>query len=362
VPLLDGLAANWPKDTTPNITAEQQTKLVALINSLPNDARSSLLTLAERWGKKEMFSSALAAITKTLRAQVADAKLTPEQRTDAAHRLLASQDSIESVNTILAQISPTSLPELSSGLLSALGDSRLPETAHAMIASFNKFTPAARRSALATLLRRGEWAKSLLSAVENKELQRSDLAAEHWTQLKAHPDKQVAAKAQELDKLASASSADMEAVIKKLMPIAQQKGDAAHGKEVFTKTCAVCHSFNGEGAKIGPELSGVGVRPRSDILIDIIDPNRSVEANYRMWNVTTKDGENYSGRLDSETATSVDILDTTGKKHTLQRKDIAEMNASSLSIMPGGFDQLPPEDLASILEYLATSGHAEAKK
>jgi hypothetical protein len=38
------------------------------------------------------------------------------------------------------------------------------------------------------------------------------------------------------------------------------------------------------------------------------------------------------------------------------------MNASSLSIMPSGFEQLPVEDLASVLEYLATSGHAEAKK
>ena len=58
----------------------------------------------------------------------------------------------------------------------------------------------------------------------------------------------------------------------------------------------------------------------------------------------------------------IDILDTAGKKHTLQRKDIAEVNASALSIMPTGFEQLPAHDLASILEYIATSGHIEAKK
>jgi putative heme-binding domain-containing protein len=154
----------------------------------------------------------------------------------------------------------------------------------------------------------------------------------------------------------------MEAVVKKLMPIADRKGDAIHGKEMFTKTCAICHTFNGEGAKIGPDLTGVGAKPKADILIDIIDPNRSVEANYRMWNVTMKDGDSYSGRLDSETATSVDILDTTGKKHTLQRKDIAEMKATALSIMPAGFEQLPADDLASILEYISSSGHTEAKK
>jgi putative heme-binding domain-containing protein len=201
-----------------------------------------------------------------------------------------------------------------------------------------------------------------LNSIDSKQLQRTDLGAEHWAQLKAHSDKDVAAKAQELDKAASTSSADMEAIVQKLMPAAQQKGDAARGKELFTTTCAVCHTLNGEGAKIGPDLTGAGVRPRPDILIDIIDPNRSVEANYRMWNVTTKDNENYAGRLDSETATSVDILDTAGKKHTLQRKDISEMTASALSIMPAGFEQLPLSDLASLLEYLAASGHSEAKK
>jgi putative heme-binding domain-containing protein len=87
-----------------------------------------------------------------------------------------------------------------------------------------------------------------------------------------------------------------------------------------------------------------------------------VEANYRLWNVTMKDGSDFAGRLDSETATSVDLLDTTGKKHTLQRSDIAEMKATALSIMPQGFDQLPAQDLASILEFITTSSHAALKK
>ena len=41
-------------------------------------------------------------------------------------------------------------------------------------------------------------------------------------------------------------------------------------------------------------------------------------------------------------ATAEPDLDTAGKKHTLQRKDIAEMNASALSIMSAGFDQPHP--------------------
>ena len=59
------------------------------------------------------------------------------------------------------------------------------------------------------------------------------------------------------------------------------------------------------------------------------------------------------------TATGVDILDTTGQKHSIQRKDIVRIEASQQSIMPTGFDQLPAEDLAGILEYIATAGRAK---
>jgi putative heme-binding domain-containing protein len=71
--------------------------------------------------------------------------------------------------------------------------------------------------------------------------------------------------------------------------------------------------------------------------------------------VTTKDGETFSGRLEAETQTTVEILDTTAQKHVVQRKDIASLDASELSIMPTGFEALPADDLKALLEYLAQS-------
>ena len=153
-----------------------------------------------------------------------------------------------------------------------------------------------------------------------------------------------------------AISADREEIVKKLLPLAREKGDVVRGKEIFTVNCAVCHTFAGQGGKVGPDLTGIANRDRSDILVDILDPNRSVEANYRLWLVTTKDGETFSGRLETETQTSVEILDTTGQKHPIQRKDMASLESSELSIMPNGFEALPENDLKSLLEYL-TQAH-----
>ena len=210
-------------------------------------------------------------------------------------------------------------------------------------------------------MRRPEWIVALLDAVEKNEIQRTDLAPEHWQQLRLNADKALGARASQLSAAPGGVSADREEIVKKLLPVAQRPGDLARGKEVFKTSCANCHTFNGEGAKIGPELTGISARARQDILLEILDPNRSVEANYRLWNVTTKDGETISGRLETETQTSVEILDLTSKLHVVQRKDIASLDASVLSIMPTGFESLPESDLAALLEYLASGPHEAAK-
>jgi hypothetical protein len=131
---------------------------------------------------------------------------------------------------------------------------------------------------------------------------------------------------------------------------------------VFTKNCAVCHRFNGNGASIGPELTGIGARPKDDILMEILDPNRSVEANYRLWNLTTKSGDTFAGRLDAETQTSVELLDLGGQKHVVQRRDIASLESSNQSIMPVGLESMGEADLAAVLAYIATSVEGPAKK
>jgi uncharacterized protein len=206
------------------------------------------------------------------------------------------------------------------------------------------------------LMRRPEWTLALLTAVEDNLIPRADLAAEHWSQLKQSQNRTIARRAERLS--TAVGTADRQEIVQKLLPLAKEMGDAARGKEVFTANCAVCHTIQGQGGKVGPDLTGIGARDRSDILLEILDPNRSVEANYQLWTVNTRDGETYGGRLESETQTTVEILDTAGQKHVIQRKDISSLQSSATSIMPNGFEALPPEDLKALLAFLGDSAHA----
>ena len=264
---------------------------------------------------------------------------------------------------VLKQVTLLTPPALATGLDQR--SEREPQQQHraaAIIEHWAQFTPARppQRHRRADAPRRmGHGAAR--SRRESERIHKTDLAPEHWSQLKQNPNRAVARRAERLARnqqrrfppIARRSSKSFfRSRKKRATPRAARKSSPP------TARCATCQR---PGRKVGPDLTGIDARDRADVLLEILDPNRSVEANYRLWNVTTKDGETFSGRLEAETQTSVEILDTTAQKHVVQRKDIASLEASQLSIMPTGFEALPPDDLKALLEYLAQPHSSEAR-
>jgi putative heme-binding domain-containing protein len=151
--------------------------------------------------------------------------------------------------------------------------------------------------------------------------------------------------------------ADRQKVIDELSPLVLKGGDVAKGKLVFEQQCAKCHTHSGAGGKVGPDLTGMAAHPRSELLIHILDPSRSVEGNFIQYAVVTTDGRIMNGLLASETKTSIELLDAEGKPHTILRDEIEELQASKKSVMPEGFEkQVPVEGVADLLAFLTQRG------
>ena len=67
-------------------------------------------------------------------------------------------------------------------------------------------------------------------------------------------------------------------------------------------------------------------------------------------------GKVLNGVIASESATSVTLRQEEGKSTKILRKDIDEMNASAVSLMPADLHKnLSPQDLADLLGYLRES-------
>src|SRR5262249_33126388 len=133
--------------------------------------------------------------------------------------------------------------------------------------------------------------------------------------------------------------ADREKVLQELLPLTKRTGDPVAGKVVFKNQCAKCHMHSGEGNKIGPDLTGMAVHPKEHLLTDIIDPSRSVEGNFRVYVVETKEGRLLTGLLASETKTSVELVDAEAKRSVVLRDDLVGLTASNKSLMPEGFEK-----------------------
>jgi putative heme-binding domain-containing protein len=141
------------------------------------------------------------------------------------------------------------------------------------------------------------------------------------------------------------------------MPLTQITGDATAGRAVFKQACAACHQHGDMGNKVGPDLTGMAVHPKAELLTHIIDPSRNVEGNYRLYNVLTLDGQVINGMLAGESRTSITIIDSQAKKIDVPREDIEQLIASRKSVMPEGFEQqISKQQLTDLLEFLTSKG------
>jgi putative heme-binding domain-containing protein len=141
----------------------------------------------------------------------------------------------------------------------------------------------------------------------------------------------------------------------RLTAFAKAQPDIARGKQVYAKNCGICHKLGGEGAKIGPELDGIGVRGASRIMEDLLDPSRNVDQAFRTTTLVTNDGVPLSGLVVREEGQVVVLVDNTGKEQRIARDDI-EPNSrkiAPLSPMPANVrDAVSEDEFFDLLGYL----------
>jgi putative heme-binding domain-containing protein len=356
--ILAGTVKGWPRDKTLSLDAQTEEALVELLPKLPPSARGNLLQLAERWGSKALVKHA-AEVALEFSKQVKDEKATETARIAAAQQLIEfRRNDVASVKDLLELITPSTSPDFAQGLIDAVGRSEAADVGTAVIERIPTFTPAVRPAALRVVLGRADWTRTLLRAMNENKIRLTDLSLEQRRTLAEHPDRAIARQARTLlERGGGLPNADRQKVVDEFLPLIKKEGDPVAGKLVFKNNCAKCHKHSGEGETIGPDLTGVAVHTKEHLLIDILDPSRSVEGNFRVYSVVTKNGRVLTGLLASETKTAVEVIDAEAKRHTVLRQDIDELQASPKSLMPDGFEkQVKPEEIVNLLAFLTQRG------
>ena len=129
--------------------------------------------------------------------------------------------------------------------------------------------------------------------------------------------------------------------------------DQMRGAAVFEKNCTVCHQMQGVGAKIGPDLSGIGQQPRETLLVQILDPSRQVLPDFVAYNAETKNGESYVGFIAKESPEAVTLRRANESDITLKRSELKALTSQGKSLMPDGLEAaMTEQDVADLIEFL----------
>ncbi|MFM8494056.1 MAG: c-type cytochrome, partial [Planctomycetia bacterium] len=134
------------------------------------------------------------------------------------------------------------------------------------------------------------------------------------------------------------------------------------GKRAFSAArCIVCHRYDEEGGATGPDLTQAGSRFQlKDLVEAIIEPSKVVSDQYKASIVQTADGRVVSGRIVSETPTTIVVVtdpEDATKFAEIPRQDIEELVPSPTSLMPKGLlDQLSEEEVLDLLAYTLSRG------
>jgi putative heme-binding domain-containing protein len=233
------------------------------------------------------------------------------------------------------------------------------EIGYAMMDAWKNFSQATRRAAADVLVTRSKWSRALMAALENKVADPQDVSATARRALANSPDATVVDHANRiLGKYRATGGDKLKLIADKRRVTLAGEGDARNGYEVAKRVCFVCHKLYGEGADVGPDLTGVGRSTLDALLHNIIDPNEVVGNGYGTTEVELKDGSSVSGRIVEDTPTRLKLVASGPTEHVIAKSDIAveagkpKVRTSEMSLMPEGLEAISDKDFRDMMWYL----------
>ena len=342
---LEGLERGEPK---PLVSTEGHAALRRLLVSPSNDLRHRAVRIAGRvkLSEGEELRTALAAARKTALDEARDV----EDRCDAI-RLLAAAPLGELADVATDLLDARQPLDVQLAAVEALAAVDAPRVSEVLLADFARYTPRLQSAALEAVFQRENRLPSLLDAVESGRMRPSAINAAYRLRLVENRDTDIRDRARKL--LAGVGRSPREGVLARYRTALAGEFDADRGSKVFDRECAKCHKFDGRGHEVGPDLGAVKNRADETLVADVLDPGREITVGFQNYTVLTEFGRTFTGVLAAETATSITLRKDEGVEQTILRRDVDEMEASSLSMMPEEFEeQVTPQEVADLIAYL----------
>lgn len=230
------------------------------------------------------------------------------------------------------------------------------ETPKLLVSKFGGFRNNAKREAINTLVSRPKFATALLDAVTAKSIPRDAVSAFQLRQMQSYGDESISQRVSdlwpELEKQSQEKSKRIAELRVLLTPETIEQADTSHGRWLFSRSCANCHTLFGEGKKIAPDLTGAQRNNLNYLLENIVDPSATVSKNFQMRIVLLDDGRVFNGVPLAQNEKTITLQTATGQVF-IQQDEVELMQDSKLSMMPENLlNVLKENQIRDLIGYL----------
>jgi putative membrane-bound dehydrogenase-like protein len=269
------------------------------------------------------------------------------------------------VLVLLKLLGPKEATAVRMAALSGLQPFTDPRIAATVLDLYQRMPASLRGRAQSLLCSRPASALALLRAVDAGRIAPKDVALDllrQVTRFQSEPINRLVHK--HWGKIDPATPGEKQTRIRNITrTLSTGKGNAANGKLLFTKNCAICHTLFGEGNKVGPDLTGADRKNRSWLVTNIVDPSAVIRLEYLAYNVETTDGRVLTGLVVEFSPKSITLVDAKNERTVIARDRIDSMKASPVSLMPEKIlDPLSDEEVRDLFGYLQGDGPAQAPR
>lgn len=289
-----------------------------------------------------------------LRAEALDTAVPTSDRRAALKVLTETR--APSLREVCEQLVGT--PALTATAAAGLGtfdDSAVAET---LLGAWPRIAAVDRSAVVGVLATRTAWAAKLVDALAAGRVERAHISAYHARQMRTLGDPALASRVEQTWGRPPAEVSDREerALMnlwkQRLSPAVLAEADRANGRTLFQSRCAACHTLNGAGGAIGPDLTGSARDNLAYLLENIIAPNAIVPDAYRLVAFTLKDGRAVAGMVRERSPSAVTVQTMTDVV-VVGTADIVREETFPTSLMPAGLlDGLGVPHVRDLLGYL----------
>ncbi len=325
--VVSGLAAAFEGAELPPLPPALSTAL----NDYLSKQSGGDLTLGIRAGNKDAIKKALVTLK--------DTKAPTVQRIAIA-RTMAELGKKDALDTMIAIIKSAESDSFRRAILQNAAKFDDKRVAEAVLVGYEQRIAGdrtLRETALRLLAGRVEWAKLMLTRVDEWQLPAKHFPVDVVRQLSLYKDKDIDAAIDRHWKnlLIAAPTEDMlkEAVRIKTV-LKTGGGDAEKGKLHFTARCALCHKLFGEGKEISPDLTPYDRQNLDFWLHATLTPSLEIREGFGAYIVKLKNGQLLTGLMDAQDASGIVLKDIAGNKTPVRQADIEKLEASPVSLMP----------------------------